>query len=305
MMEYTVQPEEDGRRLGNLLRGSLQISYSALKRAKWNGEIRLNDRPVHTDATVRAGDRIQVAWEADHPAYSLKPCPMELKVPYMDDDLMIVDKPAGLACQSSRNHPDDSLENAVYAWLGCPERFIYRPVNRLDKGTGGLMVIARNGHAQHRMQEQLHTMTFRRWYLAWTDGIPEKPEGMLDFPIGKMPEASVKRQVDSAGKPSRTWYRVLLEQENHAVVILELETGRTHQIRVHLSHIGCPVRGDFLYGREDPEHFPGCFALHSAMLRMTHPMSGEKVEVISLPEWLPSGILPDLSRVSLRTAEGD
>ena len=284
-MEYTVRPEEDGRRLRNILRGSMRISYSAMKSAKWGGEILQNGLPAHTDAFVRSGDRIQVRWEEEKPVYSLQPYPMALKVPYMDDDLMIVDKPAGLASQSSRNHPDDSLENAVYAWLGCPENFIYRPVNRLDKGTGGLMAIARNAHAQHLMQTRLHTTEFRRRYLAMTDGIPEQKEGILDFPIGKIPEASVKRRVDPNGKPCRTFYRVISAQEHRALILLELETGRTHQIRVHLSHIGCPVSGDFLYGRENPEQFPGCFALHSARLRMVHPLSNEIIDLVSLPAW--------------------
>ena len=100
-----------------------------------------------------------------------------------------------------------------------------------------------------------------------------------------MNAASVKRTVDPAGKPSRTRYRVLREQDGGALVLLELDTGRTHQIRVHLSEIGCPVRGDFLYGTECPEEFPGCFALHSALLAALHPLTGEQIRLASLPAW--------------------
>ena len=198
---------------------------------------------------------------------------------------MAVVKPAGIASQSSRNHPDDSLENALYACLGCPGNYVYRPVNRLDKGTGGLMIIARTPHAQHLLQQELHTTAFRRRYLAWTEGKPPEEEGVIDAPIAKASGATVKRIVHSDGKPCRTRYRILREQGNGVLILLELETGRTHQIRVHLSHIGCPVRGDFLYGTELPEEFPGCFALHSAMLEVRHPLTGETIRLVSLPEW--------------------
>ena len=108
---------------------------------------------------------------------------------------------------------------------------------------------------------------------------------MLDYPIAKAEGATVRRIVSPEGKPSRTRYRVLREQEGGALILLELETGRTHQIRVHLSHIGCPVRGDFLYGTERPETFPGCFALHSALLEAEHPVTGKTIRATSLPDW--------------------
>lgn len=284
-MEYTVRQEEAGRKVRDILRQSMGVSYTALKSAKWNGRIFLNGEIVRADAQAAAGDRIGIEWAEDAPAYALKPFEMPVEVPFEDGHLMIAVKPAGIASQSSRNHPDDSLENALYARAGCSENFIYRPVNRLDKGTGGLMVIAVTPYAQHLLQRELHTPAFRRRYLAWTDGRPEKDEGILDYPIAKAPGATVRRIVSADGKPSRTRYRVLREQGDGALILLELETGRTHQIRVHLSHIGCPVKGDFLYGTERPDIFPGCFALHSAMLELKHPVTGETVRATSLPEW--------------------
>ena len=285
-MNYTVRPEEDGRKVRDILRRSMGVSYTALKSAKWNGRIRLNGETVRADAVVSPGDLVSIEWAEDEPVYQIKPFPMAIEVPWMDEHLMVVVKPAGIASQASRNHPEDSLENAVYAYFGCPEHFIYRPVNRLDKGTGGLMVIARTPHTQHLLQRQLHTPAFRRRYLALTDGVPEEPEGTLDFPIAKMPGSTVKRTVCDSGKPSRTRYRTLRTENGGTLILLELETGRTHQIRVHLSLIGCPVRGDFLYGTERPAEFPGCFALHSAMLEMVHPITGELICLTSLPEWV-------------------
>lgn len=284
-MEYRIKPEEAGRKVRDILRRSMGVSYTAMKSAKWNGRIRMNGEPVHTDAKVAEGDLISIEWEEDVPVYQLNPFELPLEIPYEDEHLMVVVKPGGIASQSSRNHPDDSLENAVYSYFGCPENFIYRPVNRLDKGTGGLMVVAKAPHAQHLLQRELHTPAFRRRYLALTDGMPAEKEGILDFPIDKVPGATIKRMISPEGKPSRTRYKVLKEQGKGTLILLELETGRTHQIRVHLSHIGCPVRGDFLYGQEQPAEFPDCFALHSAMLELRHPITGEIIRLTNLPEW--------------------
>ena len=286
-MNHTVTQEENGRTVYDVLRRSMAVSYTALKRAKWAGGIRLDGEPVHTDQRVSAGSILSIDWEAEAPAYVPRRFDLSLSVPWEDEHLMVVEKPAGLASQSSRNHPDDSLENALYTRAGCPEGYIFRPVNRLDRGTGGLMVVAKTAHAQHLLQKSLHTADFRRRYLALTDGIPPEAEGTLDFLIGKAPGATVKRQVTSEGKPSRTRYQVLRSRGGQALLLLELETGRTHQIRVHLSHIGCPVRGDFLYGKEQPQEFPGCFALHSAALALKHPMTGEWIRIHALPDWAP------------------
>lgn len=284
-MEYRVGPEETGRKVRDILRRSMGVSYSAMKSAKWNGRIRMNGEPVRADAKVAEGDQISIEWEEDVPVYQLNPFKLPLEIPYEDEHLMVVAKPGGIASQSSRNHPDDSLENAVYSYFGCPENFVYRPVNRLDKGTGGLMVVAKTPHTQHLLQRELHTPAFRRRYLALTDGMPAEKEGILDFPIDKVPGATIKRMISPDGKPSRTRYRVLKEQGKGALILLELETGRTHQIRVHLSHIGCPVRGDFLYGQEQPDEFPGCFALHSAMVELRHPLKEGMIRMTSLPKW--------------------
>ncbi len=290
MLEYRVAAEEAGRRVREILRGSMRISYSAMKSAKWGGRIERNGETVHTNERVRAGDVLRVFFPEKAPVYRTVPCSLALRVPWEDAHLMVVDKPAPLASQSSAGHPDNSLENAVYARLGCPEGFIYRPVNRLDKGTSGLMVIARTAYAQALLQRALHTADFRREYLALTEGIPAPAEGILDFPIAKEAAASVRRVVCAEGKPARTRYRVVATRGDRALVRLALETGRTHQIRVHLSHIGCPVCGDFLYGTERPEEFPGRFALHSAYLRLRHPITGEWLALESLPDFaLPEG----------------
>ena len=283
-MDFQIPPELEGKKLRDILRQSMHVSYGAMKSAKWDGRILLDGIPATVDSIVRAGQVVTMLWRENTPAYALKPYRLPLTIPYQDEHLLVVDKPAPLASQSSAGHPDDSLENALYAHLGCPVDFVYRPVNRLDRGTSGLMVVARSAHAQHRLQALLHSEDFSRIYLAVTEGVPSPRAGVIDAPIAKENAASIRRVVSDTGRPSRTHYETLRDSGSRALVRLSLETGRTHQIRVHMAHLGCPVCGDFLYGRELSE-LPGRFALHSAELALAHPFTGETLRLRSpLPE---------------------
>ena len=285
-MDYLIPPEQAGRKLRDILRREMRVSYGAMKSAKWDGRILLDGVPATVDTIVRAGQVVTMRWPEDAPAYTLKPYALPLTIPYQDEHLFIIDKPAPLASQSGAGHPDDSLENALYAHLGCPTGFVYRPVNRLDRGTSGLMVVARTAHAQHRLQAMLHSEDFTRVYLAVTEGVPSPEKGLIDAPIAKEDAASIRRVVSAAGKPSVTRYETVRVSGSRALVRLTLETGRTHQIRVHMAHVSCPVCGDFLYGQELPE-LPGRFALHSAELILKHPFTGETLRLSSpLPEAL-------------------
>lgn len=285
-MEYIAAAEDQGLPLRTILRKKLGVSYTALKSAKWDNRILVNGEPAWVDRRVQGGDRIEFLPAETAPVYVPKPFDRPLTLPYADAHFVAVDKPARMASQSSLGHPDDSLENAFYSHLGCPDGFIYRPVNRLDRGTSGLMLVALDGHTQHLLQGMLHTPDFRRRYLAVLDGIPPQEEGTVDAPIEKEDAASIRRIVRPDGKPSVTHYRVLSAAKGRSLVQLELETGRTHQIRVHMAHLGCPVFGDFLYGTESDE-LPGRFALHSAEIELRHPYSGEMLHITSpLPDEL-------------------
>ena len=145
------------------------------------------------------------------------------------------------------------------------------------------MLVAKTAYAQDQMQRLLHTDHFQREYLAVAEGrLPEK-QGLIDLPIRNADGATVKREVGPGGKEARTWYWVLREENNRSLVRLRLDTGRTHQIRVHLSALGCPIVGDFLYGT-DSEELPGRFALHSFRCRFLHPVTGQWVERESDPK---------------------
>ncbi len=287
-MEHIITAAESGRRLRDILRQVIGVSYSAMKSAKWDGRITVDGVPTPVDAFVREGQLVRIRFRDNAPAYQVKPYPIPLVIPYEDEHLYVIDKPAPLASQSSANHPDDALENALYAHLGCPADYVYRPVNRLDKGTSGLMIVAKDPHTQHLLQKMLHSDDFARLYLAVVEGHLPQREGVIDAPIGKEDAASIRRLIREDGKPSVTHYRVLQESRGRSLVQLRLETGRTHQIRVHMAHLGCPVCGDFLYGSELPE-LPGRFALHSHELTLTHPLTMEGLHIVSpLPETLRS-----------------
>ena len=265
-----------GRSVKNVALGQLKVSYGQLKRMKFSDHILVDGIPRHTDYILRAGECLRLCFPVET-GPRVGAGSEALNVVWEDPDILIIDKPAPLPSVASRQG-GETLENRVFSYLDCPEGFIYRPVNRLDKGTSGLMMAAKNAHIQQRMQRMLHTDGFIREYLAVVDGRPGEEKGVIDLPIGHGP--GIRRVIDAAGRPAFTEYEVLKTGGSRSLLRLKLHTGRTHQIRVHLAALGCPVAGDFLYGQED-ERLPGRFALHSYRLCFCHPLSGEWVEARS------------------------
>lgn len=265
-LSIIITAEDSGKTVRHVALRRMQMSNAQFKRAKFQGELLLDGEPVHADCRTAAGQTLVVRIPEAEPV-PVVPCPLALAVAYEDDDLLVVDKPAPLPSISSPKQEGPTLENAVCAYLGAPDGFVYRPVNRLDKGTSGLMVIAKHAHAQQYLQRRLHGDTFIREYLAVCDGAPPQGEGVIDAPIAKADGASIRRVVSEQGKSAQTGYRVERTGKTRSLLRLRLFTGRTHQIRVHLASLGCPVTGDFLYGAEHPL-LPRRFALHSALLEL-------------------------------------
>ena len=283
ILESVVLPADDGRKIKFYVRGAMGVSYGQFASLKMREGMRVNGVPVHANYILRTGDRVEVAIEETGTSLA-EPVAGEVDVRYEDDTLMILNKPAPLACQSSSRNAAPALENFLMAKYG--DGFVFRPLNRLDKGTSGLMCAAKNAHAYQLMQKTLHTGDYLRQYLAVVCGRLEG-SGVVDAPIAKEDAASVRRVVDfEKGKPAVTRWESQGIFGDYSLVRLTLETGRTHQIRVHMAHLGHPVAGDFLYGTE-LACLPGRFALHSARIRLTHPMTGEVLEITSpLPEEL-------------------
>lgn len=278
---HQVTGQEEGAKAGTLLRAVLGLSGSAVKRAKTvPGGLTLDGVPVPVSAQVRAGQTLEVL-VGDTEEGSVLPVEGPLNLRYEDEDLLILDKPAGTAVHPGPGHYGDTVGNFLayrFHQKGVP--FVFRPVNRLDRGTSGLMAVALHAHAHEILKRQLHSPAFRRAYLAVCEGDLPADEGVVDAPIGREEGSALRRCVRPDGAAARTRYRVLSREGGRCLVRLELETGRTHQIRVHMAHLGCPLTGDFLYGVEDRAVI-GRTALHAAELALRHPITGEELAFAS------------------------
>ncbi len=284
-LSITIEICDEGRRLKQVVFARLKLGRRLFSSIKFQNGLLVDGIPTHADQKVHAGQVVTLLLKEDNESQRT-PQFVPLSVAYEDEDLLIVIKPAPLPSQASSLQGTDTLENYVAAYLKQSGLFVYRPVNRLDKGVSGLMVIAKNAYAQQRLQQKLHTTEFIREYLAVVEGIPQPPSGVIDAPIGKTGPNSVKRFITPDGKPSVTHYETLQSIAGRSLVKLRLETGRTHQIRVHMQHIGCPVVGDFLYGHESAE-LPGRIALHSYHLECLHPVTMKPLSLTApLPEEL-------------------
>lgn len=276
---------DEGRKVKYFVRSDMQVSYHQFSALKVRQGLWVNNVPVHANYLLHTGDEVCV-FLSDDPRESVIPEKGDVNIVYEDEDIFILNKPAPLACQSSPRQPFNTLENRLAWYFQAQETFIFRPLNRLDKGTSGLMAAAKNAHACQILQKQLHSPEFVREYLAIVEG-SLSGKGTIDAPISKIDIASIKRVVNrETGKPAVTHYQTVFTGKQHSLVRLRLETGRTHQIRVHMAYSGHPIVGDFLYGHED-DRLPGRFALHSTRIRLLHPISGKVVSIDApLPEEL-------------------
>lgn len=281
---HQITEAEAGRTVKSIALRELRLSRSRFSSLKFSGGICLDGEPALADQRVLAGQKLSAQWEETR-GISLTPYEAPLCIPWQDAHYFVIDKPAPLPTLCSARQEGPTLENILYSHLHCPKDFLFRPVNRLDKGTSGLLAVAKDAHSQQILQRQLHTDSFIREYLAVCEGHPTASEGVIDLPIAEA-EEGIKRIICSDGKRAVTHYRVERETETRSLLRLRLETGRTHQIRVHLSAIGCPIVGDYLYGQPHPT-LPGRFALHACHLQFRHPFTSETISVSSpLPEAL-------------------
>lgn len=282
IISRTVGQQEDGRRLGRFALGAMGVSHRCLSSLKNVDGVLVNGVPRHADFIVHTGDVVTLEMPEDAGREDVVVMPEEGEAPVVweDESILVIDKPAPLPCQCSCRQSGGTLENRL-AWRYREEPgFLFRPVNRLDKGTSGLMAAAKNRHICQLMQARLHTEDYVREYLAVVEGRMEG-EGTFDLPMRKEDGASIRRVVDFArGARAVTHFKTMRTGERYSLVRLRLETGRTHQIRVHLSHSGHPIAGDFLYGTE-LDALPGRFALHASRIRFRHPLTDEMIELFS------------------------
>ena len=282
----TVPPERAGQKVDTLLRKELGLSGTVIRRIKWLPDgILLDGTRVFTSCRVEPGQVLSVRLSDPEVRSGVVPAPGPLDIVYEDGDLLVVNKAPGVLVHPGTGHFSDTIGNFLmeyYKNQGIEADF--HPVHRLDKGTSGLLVVAKHPHAQERLKGQLHTSEFRRTYLAVCLGSPPAEAGEVDAPIGMAEGSILARAVRPDGLPAKTRYQVLKRQGNRTLVRLELVTGRTHQVRVHMAYLGCPLAGDFLYGVEDPDLI-GRPALHSWRLEVRQPVTGERLTFqAALPE---------------------
>jgi len=285
-LELTVTAELAGVKVDTLLRKRLGLSGTVVRRIKWLPDGILADGlRVNTDFRPQAGQVLSVRLDDPERRSGILPAPGPLDIVYEDRDVIVLNKAAGVSVHPGPGHFDDTLGNfLLHHYDEEGESADFHPVHRLDRGTSGLLVAAKHPHAQEVLKNQLHTENFRRVYLAVCEGVPEPLRGTIDAPLGPKPGSLMEQTVRPDGKPARTQYGVLRQWGGRALVSLELETGRTHQIRVHMAHIGHPLTGDFLYGTEDRALIARP-ALHSGYLSFLHPISWEKLQFsVPLPE---------------------
>ncbi len=281
----TITAEEDGSTVRHILKAGLHFSTHAVARlTRAENGILVNGRHARTVDILHAGDVLQVE-TGDHRPPKVLPTPGDWPLPIVWEDghLLVVDKPAGMTAHASNFLPDTPTVAGALAWQRGTD-FIFHSVNRLDKGTTGLMVVAKSGYVHDRLRRALHTEGFYREYRAVCLGFPQPLRGTIDAPIGRDETSAVARKIRPDGQSAISHYEVLVPGEALSLVKLVPETGRTHQLRLHMASIGHPLAGDWLYGSEDPALIPRP-ALHAYALRLIHPVTGE---VLSLTAPLPA-----------------
>lgn len=275
-LSYTIKNNENFDNVKEVLKTRFEISDRLLLKLKNNNKIFLNNSSCGIKADVHSNDTIEVHLDFKENNSNIVATKMQLNIIYEDDYLLILNKPAGIPIHPSMQHYEDSLSNGVkYYFDSINLNKKIRPVNRLDKDTSGIVIFAKNEYIQECLIRQMKKHCFIKEYIAICNGTLANSKGTIDKPISRKPNSIIERCVDSNGDYAITHYTVLKSNSEVSVLHILLETGRTHQIRVHLSYIGNPIIGDTLYGSSSD--LIARQALHSYKLSFIHPISKNKM----------------------------
>lgn len=271
-MKLTYQVKNNNKTINQILQTELKISSRLLYKLIKMQKILLNNKICDTRSIANVGDVITIDFNYEEDNSNIVPTQMNLDIVFEDDWLLIINKPAGIAIHPSILHYSDSLCNGIRFYfdkIGLNKKV--RPVNRLDLNTSGLVVFAKCEYIQECLISQMKNNEFKKEYLAVCNGIFEKKSGTINLPIARKENSIIERCISEDGQPSITHYEVLKDFDNYSLVKCSLETGRTHQIRVHMSAIGHPLLGDSLYG--SISDLIDRQALHCYNLQFVHPVN--------------------------------
>lgn len=291
MEKYIVEKEEKGKRLDSYIANkSEKITRTFAEKLIKNGEILVNNKKQKVAYKINEGDIITIE-KQEAKDIKLKAQNIPVDIIYEDDDIIVVNKPKGMVVHPANGNPDGTLVNAIMAI--CKDSLSgiggeIRPgiVHRLDKDTSGLLIIAKNDEAHVNVSEQIKNHEVKKTYIALVRGIIKENEATIDMPIGRSTSDRKKMAVNKKGKNAITHIKVLKRYDKYTLVEVNIETGRTHQIRVHLSYIGYPIIGDATYSNGKNEFNVQGQCLHARKLEFVHPITGKKMELEApLPQY--------------------
>lgn len=277
-----IMPEEAGQRIDKILAQRLpDFSREQVQKIIKEGGVQINGKLVKPSLKPEAGDTLTITLPEPKPSDAVPAQPLPLEILYEDDYLAVINKPAGLVVHPAQGNEENTLVNALIArWeqlktFSEPERAGI--VHRLDKDTSGVLVVAMSEAVRYQLMSQFKERTIQKIYRALVDGRPRTESGRIELALARDPNQPKRMAVSYMGKPAITEFRTLEKFEEHTFLELDLKTGRTHQLRVHLAFIGCPIVGDRVYGLKQPSIELNRVFLHAKSIRFRHPISGAEM----------------------------
>lgn len=277
---YEITENDYNKTINEILLKDFNFSNRLLIKLIKNKNILFNGKEVDTRTLITNPGNIKIDFNYDEDNSNIVATKMNLNIVYEDEWMLVVNKPAGCPIHPSRLHFEDSLSNGIKDYFDSIKmNKKIRPVNRLDLNTSGLVIFAKCEYIQEQFSNQMANNLFKKEYLCLVDGLFKEKSGTIDLPISRKQGSIIERTINENGKKSITHYDVLKESDNYSLVHCKLETGRTHQIRVHMQAIGHPILGDTLYGKYSD--LINRQALHSYKIQCIHPVTGKKLNLVS------------------------
>ncbi|AUS96181.1 RNA pseudouridine synthase [Clostridium thermosuccinogenes] len=290
-LKYIVDSQSSGKTVKYILKNKLELSERLIKRLKYSGNIFCNSTPVFVNATVNPGDIVEASVDFTEEENDIAPEKMDLDIVFEDDGMIVINKRPNTVVHPTSYHQSGTIANGIVYYMkqkGMSKKV--RPVSRLDRDTSGLIIFAKNEFIQESLVRQMASGSFIKKYIGIVHGSVKEETGTINLPIARMPGSIMQRHVSPDGAPSVTHYKVIERLSNATCLEFRLETGRTHQIRVHCQAIGHPLIGDSLYpgtGSNAYENQPLIErqALHSHTVRFVHPVDKTEMHLTApLPE---------------------